>query len=172
MDRVKLNKKAQEEMVGFVLIVVIVAVIFLVFLGISLMNDKSVSKGSKEISQFLDSTMRYTTGCALNYVPAYASVGDLIKKCYESGDMPCVSGENVCEALDKTLKEIVGASWNIGSESVYKGYKFESVYDNNSSERKSILMISEGNCSGDYRASESYISSSPGIIISSFKLCN
>ena len=54
----KMNRKAQEEIVGFVLIVVIVAIIFLVFLGIMIRQPGEVtSKESRDVSQFLGSMM-------------------------------------------------------------------------------------------------------------------
>jgi len=166
-----LNKKGQEEMVGFVLIVVIVAVIFLVFLGIALRQaGNTPARESVDITQFLESTMRYTTGCAINYVPAYATIGDLIKKCYENGESSCVSGENVCSDLKDELNGLIGASWNIGSESANKGYEFKVVYDNNVT-KQDIVLISGGNCSADFTSSESILPEYPGTIISSFKLC-
>ena len=51
----KLNKKAQEEMVGFVLIVVIVAIIVVIFLGISLRNSEGdIGDESEKIGSFIN----------------------------------------------------------------------------------------------------------------------
>ena len=48
----KTSKKAQEEMIGFVLIIVLVAVIALVFLAISIRKPAEI-RDKKEIQNFL-----------------------------------------------------------------------------------------------------------------------
>lgn len=165
----RMDRKAQEEMIGFVLIVIVVAVIFLVFLGLAFsQTTSSPKKQSKELSQFLESVMKYTTDCSISYTPS--RVEDLISKCYEESGSLCSSGEKVCSSADKTLKAILKASWVVGPESAYKGYKFESFY--NSTSKQPLVAISEGNCTGNFAASEYLIPSYSGTIISSFKLCS
>lgn len=165
------KKRAQEEMVGFVLIVVIVAIISLVFLGIAFRQPSKVGgRESKDLSSFLGSTMQFTTDCSLNYAPS--SVSDLIRKCSENKESLCGSGassENVCSAAKMVVEGILGASWKVGPESPYKGYKFESFY--NSTGKEVLISISKGNCSSNFVTSEHIQSGYSGTIVSSFKLC-
>ena len=77
-------KKAQQEIVGFVLIVVIVSIIGLIFLSLSLGKGERVGQTSIEISNLLESSMYYTTDCAVSFIPKYKSGQDLIKACYRN----------------------------------------------------------------------------------------
>ena len=121
------NKKSQEEMVGFVLIMVVVAVIFLILIGIYFRSSQSTERvDSIEVSQFLDSLMDYTTSCAVDYEPSYESVKDLIRYCYEGAI--CTSQEKSCDVLKEELTNIIESSWTIGEESPYAGYSLTSVF--------------------------------------------
>lgn len=165
-----INNKAQEEMVGFVLIVVLVAVIFLIFMGIAFRQAVNTpEKQSKDVSEFLDSVMQYTTECSLNYAPS--DIGDLMIKYAEDNTTKCVNTEDSAGSiLENDLKGIFSASWNIGSQSNYKGYIFSSYL--NLSQETELISISEGNCSGNYIVADSILPSNSGTIISSFKLCS
>jgi len=59
----KYNKKAQEEMVGFALIIIVVAVILLVFLSIGLRKDGREDVESYEVASFIQSLLQYHTSC-------------------------------------------------------------------------------------------------------------
>ena len=50
------KRRAQEEIVGFVLIVVLVVIVLVIFLGISLRNPKPQQRESEIIYQFLESS--------------------------------------------------------------------------------------------------------------------
>ena len=84
------SKKAQEEMVGFALIIIIVAVILLVFLAISLNKSKKEDLGDNEVNSFIQSFLSYTTSCG-EYSDSYYSIQKLITECvnYESN---CLDG--------------------------------------------------------------------------------
>ena len=60
------NKRAQEEMVGFALILILVAVIFLVFLVFYIKKPLSESIEDPEITSFIQAIMQYTTKCEYN----------------------------------------------------------------------------------------------------------
>ncbi|MEK6878098.1 MAG: hypothetical protein AABY22_00740 [Nanoarchaeota archaeon] len=135
------KKKGQEEMVGFVLIVVIVAVIMLIFLGINLNKPKTESgKQSEEVNSFLNALSEYTTSCALNYEPNYANVRNLVQYC--AIEETCLNGENSCQLLEKELRKMLELSWQISPDSRVNGYelKIESIN----------LNIFEGNKSSSY----------------------
>ena len=57
------NRSAQEEMVGFVVIVVIVSIALLILLGFLLRGSGKSAVESFEIENFIQSVMQYTTDC-------------------------------------------------------------------------------------------------------------
>lgn len=113
------NKRAQEEMVGFALIVIIVSVIILVFLGFFLGNQKNQTVDSYEAESFVIASLEYSTECRDYY--GYLSVKDLIFMC--NSDLECREGENSCEILNLTLNGILNQSWKVGGGSPVQGYE-------------------------------------------------
>ena len=171
----KINRRAQEEMVGFVMIVVIVAIVFLIFLGIFIRNRApSTNNNAQDLSQFLDSVMEYTSDCVVNE-PSYARVGELVSYC-NSKDL-CGNGNSSCNVLNETLGNIFNASLemlNIGQDRPYSGYVLNMTYNENVSSwvSREFLIKSYGNCSSSYRGSKDYLTPADrGIIVSSFKIC-
>jgi hypothetical protein len=170
------NKKAQEEMVGFVLIMVIVAIIFLVFLGIFVRNKAPTENNdARDLYQFVSSVMEYTTNCVVSE-PSYSKVGELIEQCYDNE--LCSDGNNSCVVLNSTLQSILNASrdmLNVGEDRPYSGYLLNVTYTENVSSgrtSKNILLEGEGNCSSKYRGSTPYlIPAYPGTIVTSFRVC-
>ncbi len=161
------NRKGQEEIVGFVLIVVIVAVVFLVLLGIFIRQDGGLETENKEISQFLGSIGQSTSECAVGYEPNYLKLGDLIESCY-SGDL-CLSGKKACDVLETELRNVLDASWQVG-EGPIKGYEFNSTFLSDTKEEE-IKSIKKGECIGSVRGNEESINAEGGVIVYSLKVC-
>lgn len=113
----KQNKKAQEEMVGFALIIVIVAVILLIFLGFSL-NSKKEAVENYEVESFIQSFLQYTSDCE-DYLD-YLSLQDLIFACERN--KKCLDGRDSCEVLNETLTGIAEAGFPIEGDRPVKGY--------------------------------------------------
>src|SRR3989338_1130900 len=106
-------RKGQHEIVGFVLIVLLVSVIGVVFLSIALNKGSAIEPRSAEISNFLSSMMYTTTDCAINYVPQYRDMQDLIKECYKDSlgnKRSCLDGRNVCKVLEENLINLIDKS--------------------------------------------------------------
>ena len=137
------NRKGQEEMVGFALIVILVAVILVVFLGFSLNKEKE-SVQSYEVESFLQASLQYTTSCSDNF--EYLSLQDLIFNCAEENT--CSEGKNSCEVLEMELKGILGQSWTVKEGSITRGYEM-----NMTSNGKEIIFIAEGNSTGNSKGS-------------------
>lgn len=136
MDK-EIKKKGQEEMVGFALIVILVAVIGLVFLAFSLNKHQSAVE-SYQAESFVQSVIQYTTQCKDYY--GFVSVGDLVSMC-QSGS-PCVNdGSDSCQVLNSTLKGILDTAWPVGKGSPYKGYSLE-ISSNNA---KTPILVKAGN---------------------------
>ncbi len=164
-----MNKRAQEEIVGFIFIIVIVAIVSVVILGVFLRNEESSPLSeSTDIYQFLESLMQYTTSCSKNYEPNYLDLSELIREC-NLGLTKCVSGEDPCKVLDKELKGILSSSFRVSFDSPVKGYKFSSLLSANST--KEIILIETGECTVYNRGSEILSSTPEGSISTTLKLC-
>lgn len=132
----RINKKGQEEMAGFALIVIIVSIILLVFLGFYLGNTNSQSVKSFEAESFVTSTLQYSTQCTDYY--GYLSVNDLMFLC--NSKTPCSNEEDSCVVLDSTLNGILEQSWNVGGGGPIKGYML-----NITSNTGDVIALSKGN---------------------------
>jgi hypothetical protein len=170
----KLGKRAQEEMVGFVLIVVLVAVISLIFLGLSL-RQKSQPEMNTQVDNLLSAMLAYTTDCAL-YMPQYETVGDLIKSCYYNER--CSNGKDTCAELravmDKLLKAAEGDltldkpvkayELNVSYSAVQQGFVVRRP-------EAGIVYIKKGICTQNSIGSQQFIPLDTGNIILSLKFC-
>lgn len=138
------SKRAQEEMVGFALIIIIVAVILLIFLSFSLKNSKEDSIGTHETSSFVQALLAYTTDCREDQ-DTYYSIQDLIKECVNY-DSACLDERKTCDVLNSTIKSILEESWPVGENRPVKGYEF-GITD----EEAELIYISEGNRTKNYK---------------------
>jgi len=111
-----------------------------------MIRSEPESQNSIEISNLLQSVMYYTTDCAINYIPQYKEGQDLIKECYKNPEQRCLaktqcttidgssqcttsnSGEKVCDALEKNIRQVIENSLLISEEGVNKAYKFNIYY--------------------------------------------
>ena len=140
----KRNSRAQEEIVGFALIIIIVAVILLVFLGFYLRSSGKETIESYEAESFIASSLQYTTECRDNF--GYLSVQDLIFDCYENEK--CLDDTDTCEVLNSSLKGILEKSWEIGENTPVKGYEFRIISD-----EKEILFLNKGQITSNSKGS-------------------
>ncbi len=165
-----MNRKGQEEGVGFVLIIVIVVIVFLILMGIMIrQKSPDVKKESRDITQFLESAAEYTSDCAMRYEPAYSKVGDLMKECHRESF--CISKLGACEVLENTLRGLIDSSWQVGANRPIKGYILNITYESNQSSEE-ILAIIKGNCGFEIREGEYLYPDAPGTIVADLKLCS
>jgi len=152
------STKAQEEIVGFALIIIIVAVVILFLLSFSLKNSEKESVESYEVDSFIQAALQYTSQCEIN--ARNQSVQDLIFDCVDNE--VCSNEMDSCEVLNSTLRGIVGESWKTSQNTPTKGY--ELVVKGNNNE---ILMLKEGNATNNYKGGlQSLTKSSDSIEIS------
>lgn len=165
-----MNKKAQEEIVGFIVIIVIMSVVALIFLAFSLRGPGNEIRDSTEARHLLESVLEYTSDCAIGYVPAYERVSGLIRECNTNSANKCVDGREACLVVNNTLKEIFESGLSFGQNQPLSGYKFEASYiiENKSSE---ITHLSYGNCSGGIFGAEYPLPANPGRINNRLELC-
>lgn len=161
-------KKAQEEIVGFIAIVVIISIVLVIFLVIILNRDSTQIVQSKELYQFLESMLQFTSPCAIGYEPNYVELGELLEEC-NKGLAVCTSGEEPCSLAEKTITEILDASFLVSEEGEIKGYEFVSLYSTEN--KKALLNVSKGNCFGTVRGAEMPVYSSGGSISNILKIC-
>jgi len=141
------NKSGQEQMVGFALIIIIVAVILLVFLGISLGNSQKENVESYEVKSFLQAFLQYTTDCRDSNDLEWLSIKKLIFDCND-GKM-CLDSEDTCTVLNSTLTGIIEESWKIEGDRPVKGYELDITQDGT----EIILSLEEGNITNNYKSS-------------------
>jgi hypothetical protein len=125
-----MKNKGQEEMVGFALIVIIMAVILLVFLSFSLREEGPEAIESHEIDNFVLSILHYT-------IEDNVDINDLIRD--------CKFDEN-CDILERELNGILEESWIVKKGSVIKGYNLK-IIDNN----EEIFNVEKGNVTQNYK---------------------
>lgn len=130
------QKRAQEEIIGFALIIILVAVILLVFLGISLNKDSDESVQSYEVENYIQSFLQYTTDCSDSR--GFHSIKDLVFECQIK--QICIDKRETCDVLNSTLKDISEASWDVGEETPLKGYELEII-----STDGELVYFKEGN---------------------------
>jgi len=112
----------------------LVAVIFLVFLGIMLHKSSSpLLQESKEADMFLTSMVEVTTPCQISSY--YTNVRELISYC-NTGLAVCSSGQTACSVLQGTIRLILNQSFYAGPGKAIKGYEFIALDNSTGIERK------------------------------------
>lgn len=150
---IKMSKKAQEEAVGFVIIVVIVLVIGLIFFTFALQKGKTIEVEKAEVYDFLQVMSSYTTDCSINSMNL--NVRELIKECHNNPTKNCEDQTNACTKLETTakniLQELIGKGTEIANERIH-GYAL------NITNARELVYIEEGSLNGNY-----FVSSLPGV---------
>jgi hypothetical protein len=161
------NNKAQHEIVGFILIVIIVVIIGL-FLLVSYLRDEPVKYQSLNAQNFLQSSMQYTTSCSLSIEPL--DIQDLIKSCYKNDQ--CSDDKMACEVLNETLSELVHESWLVSADRPENAYFLTIYYEEGENAfSEEILYLEEGNCTGTKTSAEHLLHYNKGNIVIIMELC-
>jgi hypothetical protein len=162
------SKTGQEEMVGFGLILIIVAVVFLIFISASIRKspEKTVDY---QANSFIQAVLQYTTECKEENLKSL-TVQKLIHRCLENN--PCyVSNKDPCVVLNDTLKGnkavkgIIKASWDTNEGSPVAGY-FLIINISEGNTEKQFLKITDGVVTNNYRGSEQDLPEGGGEYIS------
>jgi len=123
---VPLPKKGQEELVGFVLVVVIVAIAGLILMGLFLrIEDGRKETKSADIAQFLDSAfLEGTNVCSVLNI----SLQDIIKSSWMVSENSVIKGYDfqIVMTMNRTTSSI----------------------------NTPVILIQEGVCANDYRVGE------------------
>ncbi len=162
-----MRSKGQQEIVGFVLIVVLVMIAMMVFLVISIKHSPDRVK-SVRVGNMLDVIMKQTTGCAIVYIPNYDNYEDLFKSCYK-GEKCSNLGISACNYLNKSLRVVVGDMMKTDATISFYQISFSSK---DSSGQKGILQFSNGNCTGVSSTAQRNIMSGSENLIVQMKICS
>ncbi len=159
----KINKKAQQEIVGFVLIVVLVMVGLMVFLIISV-RDSGNEGESVEASNMLDVLMRSTTDCAIVYYPDYDDFEKLFKSAYK---------EDSCANLNMSARDYLNESLRDVISSMVRSDGPVGAWEAEFSVRggEGILKWSEGNCTGNFNGAQRTILSDRISLLVRLRIC-
>ena len=160
------NHKGQQEMVGFVLIVVVVVVGLMVFLIWSI-KDSGEVENNLRVENMLDVIMRSTTGCAIVYEPNYDDFEDLIKDYYENKYCKNI-GMSVEDYLNESLNEVLSDIF--ASEATTNAYTL-TISSRGDGEMKGLMMFSEGNCSGSISGAQRRIDAGTEDLIVRLNIC-
>jgi len=138
-------KRGQQEMVGFILIVVLVIFALMVFLIISA-NKPLVSVDSPATKSLMSSILAYTTDCVFSE-PYKTNVMELMIGCYEE-DKKCVNiNKGACEYLNETLSNVMGSL--IDSDPTIVAYTIETYWQSSSEEKpEAFYRLNSGLCAG------------------------
>ena len=161
------NKKGQQEMVGFVLIVVLVIIGLMVFLIISVRNSPEPAD-SLAVENMLASIMKHTTECAIVFEPQFDNFEDLFKSCYKGDD--CTNlGISACDYLNESLRDVVEALMD--SEATVEAYQLD-FFVRDDEGQQGLLRIIEGNCTGSSSAAQRSIISGSESLVIRIKTCS
>jgi hypothetical protein len=137
-----MNKKGQDEMVGFAVIVIIVAVGLLILLSFLIRSPSKGNTESYQVESFIQSALQYTSDCENDI--EFLSVQGLIISC-ENGEK-CLDGKDSCDVLNSTMIDLVNQGWNVGTQSAVKGFEIKIAVDN-----QERLAIKEGNETSNFK---------------------
>ncbi|MBT7102226.1 hypothetical protein HN935_01820 [archaeon] len=162
-----MNKRGQQEIVGFVLIVVLVVVGLMVFLIMSL-RDSPEAVESLEVENMLDALMKHTTECAIVYEPAYDDFEALFKSCHQIDQCSNLE-KSACGYLNESLLSVVDAMME--SEAAVSYYQVDFLVKDDIGE-EGKLRISGGNCTGSVSAAQRSIVSGSDSLVIRMKVCS
>ena len=141
-----MKNKAQNEIMGFIMIIILITIIGLVILGITLANQtKKQPRTSIEITDYLQAAMYQTTNSTKIHPQDYLNIQKLIKECYKKNK--CRNNIDPCKHLNQTLSDLTQKSFQTGQSASIKAYKINIYYKNTNEEQpnEEILTITNQN---------------------------
>jgi hypothetical protein len=148
------NNRAQHEILGFVLIIIIVSIIGLVFLSFMIGRGEPITQESVKISNLISASMYYTSDCAINYIPNYKNGQELIKECFKNSGNSCLNQKDICESLNITMIKMIEESLDVAPDKPNKAYELIIYYRAGgvNIQDEQILNLNQGaygNCSSE-----------------------
>ena len=149
-----INKKGQEEMVGFVLIVIIVTIALVVLMIFSLRKPSGI-ENSLEIENFLQASGYITTSCQVG--GESLTIKKLIVDCKNKNT--CDNGLESCDVLKEIFGNLLSSNWGLD---YYKGHSLliYSIQEGTSSDPNleeeivPIMDLKSGNQTGNFQGGD------------------
>jgi hypothetical protein len=119
-----MKRKAQQEIIGFVVIMLIIVIAGVLFLRFYLKSGSQVLNDDAEIKNFLESSAKYTSNCYIASESKFKTLEELITDCYSN--KICSDRRNSCEVVNETYSEMLNQLWSTGKDSKigYSGLSF------------------------------------------------
>ncbi|MCK4649922.1 hypothetical protein KAT36_01690 [Candidatus Pacearchaeota archaeon] len=162
----KINRKGQQEIVGFVLIVVLVMVGLMVFLVISV-RDVTETEDSLEVLNMIGVLMRTTSECAIVYEPDYDDFEDLFKSCHKN-DRCSNLDRSACDYLNESFGDVVDALMR--SEADVEAWDVE-FFVKDGGEMLGFWDSESGNCTGRVEGAQRSIVSGGESLVVRMRVC-
>ena len=118
---------------GFVVIIVLVAIIGVIFISLSL-RKPSNSSSSSELNSFLYSSLKFTSSC---YNVESLNFKELVTACQDN--KVCDDDSRSCDVLENSTRELIERAFVVSQDSKYKGYKLRI-----SNKNDSLLELEKG----------------------------
>jgi len=160
------RKGGQQEIVGFVLIVVLVMVGLMVFLIISIQRP-TVEKNSVAVENLLNSVMMQTSECAPSFVPNYDDYEKLFSSCYRGKVCPNLD-EPSCDYLERKLIDLLETL--VKTEATVSAYQLDFVKKDDEGE-VGIMQILKGECTGVITSAQKTLISNSDNLVIRLSLC-
>jgi len=170
-------KRSQQEILGFVVIIMLVVIIGVIFLGISIRKGarEDIFTDDAEIANFLSVSKKYTSNCVLRE-PFYADLEDMIKACYNHE--VCVDERHACSVVEELYSGMLNEMWPADADRPIKYYKLDIYYladlENPSDKRMLTGLIESGDpslCIGK-RGGTSSLFKDSGSIVVELEICS
>ncbi|MDP2925904.1 MAG: hypothetical protein Q8N99_06035 [Nanoarchaeota archaeon] len=123
-----IKTKAQHEIMGFVLIVLLVSIIIIIFLSLSINPNRTLQEDNIEVSNLLQASMYVTTDCEISWPMYYEDMQALILEVTKNKDNECLNGETVEKSLEKYLRSLIEDTLKIGDNLPNKAYTLK-IYE-------------------------------------------
>ena len=146
------GKKGQQEIVGFVIIVVFVIIGLMFFLLYSLKQGGVSDDKDLVLGNLMSSILQFTTSCSID--AEKQTVSEMLRNCY-IGEGCDNDARTSCNILEDELSQMLNASYK--TEGKIDGLSFEFYKDDDGSilEVQNFDKITIGGCVGNnYRAFE------------------
>lgn len=168
-----MNRKAQEEIVGFVAVVVLVMIIGVIYLTISLRSSEPQAVDSAELRQFLQSTTEYTTECTLGLSNEPLALGRLFEACREKAS--CGNGKESCAVLNASVRGLIDGGLKPTTGHPLEAFTFTVHYVQNTSQgtlTTPFFTLSKSSCKNStLRSATEFYPAKGGFIRARLEVC-
>jgi hypothetical protein len=112
-------RKGQQEMIGFVVIVLLIVIVATIFLSFSIQKSKrSIAYEYQAVNDLLYAMMKYTTNCN------YKKLQEVVRDCVN--EQKC-KDRDACEYVKEEIKNILNST--IGRKTKYGWLNGYQIYD-------------------------------------------